>query len=291
MDKLLQIINNNQVKNITDVLFLFETKYNKIIFMENSVIIDNKTDREIQLNSKNNYLYYFNKIRIYYLNYIKSKKIFIDNNNLLKKDVLSFIKTNNIGTTEIKQPKSKINNIGRTRTSINLDSKNKSKFEDISENRNKSQNSNSQNSNSGKKSKSFFEKFINNFDKIVNKIHFVENKFFRKLCKRISIYTHPDKTNDKFLNYLFLESRKSLENNHYFLLILISVILGITHFKLHNNEKTLLNKDIDKMINYRRQFIKNIVFNYDKLNKKQKNNVVINCIKNNIFNVKYKETF
>ena len=114
---------------------------------------------------------------------------------------------------------------------------------------------------------------------------------FKKIYKRISLYTHPDKTTNKFLNYLFIESKNSLENKNYFILILISSILGIKKLKLHKKEKDLLNKDIQKIINYRKQFIQNIVYLYDELSEQQRLQVVRNCIRNNCIDVKFKEEF
>ena len=62
--------------------------------MKKSLTINENVNKEMYLLSENNYMYYFNKIRIYYLNYIKSKNRFIENNKKLRIDVLDFIKKN-----------------------------------------------------------------------------------------------------------------------------------------------------------------------------------------------------
>ena len=75
-----------------------------------------------------------------------------------------------------------------------------------------------------------------------------------------------------------------------FALVIIASIVGIKS-KLHNKEKNLLNKDIEKIINYRKQILKNIVFSYNKLPNNKKRQVIINCIKNGCLNVDFKNDF
>ena len=131
---------------------------------------------------------------------------------------------------------------------------------------------------------SFFEKFSNFISNLT------ESKYFKKLCKKISLYTHPDKTNNKFLHQLFLESQKSFEKKQYFMLVIIASLLGIKS-KLHNKEKNLLNKDKKNIINYRKQILQNIVYSYDKLPIKQKRQVIINCLQRGCLDVDFKNVF
>jgi len=298
MDRLYFILNNNPVNNIEDALLLYETQYNKIIYMKNSLTISEFDNKDMYSKSENAYMYYFNKIRIYYLNYIKSKERFIKNNAQLRTDTLEFIKTHNLEVEKNKQQAYKNNkerHIGMTNTAftkkINENAQAKKKMADLdadAKTKPKQKPKKRSTPSSHKPAPSFFSKLKNFVKNIVGR---KENNFFKKVFKRISVKTHPDKTPLPYLNFLFIESKKALEVRNYFILVLISGIIGLKQFKLCAMEKQLLNRNIQDLIDYRKQFVKNIVYIYDELPKNKKQQIIINCIKNNCLNVNFTSTF
>ena len=311
MNKLLSILHNlytTHYYNITieQVLSLYNNNCSNIKIKKDLFTIDQETNKQLYLNSENIYLYFFNKIRLYYLDYLEVKQQFITNNNQLRIDSLEFIKLHKLQAKDIKPPINTTINIDKTnenyakeeinKKKLNFIEKEVEKEEKEEENKKKSSKSDQSKPNKPKQSNKVPPKpkqtFYNKIKEYFNKLDLqYESKFFKKIYRKISVYTHPDKTNDKFLQQLFLLSKKSYQNKQYFMLVLISSILGITKYKLHNKEKSLLNSDIEKIINNRKQLMKNIVYSYHKLSKLQQKKVIVNCLKNGILQVNFKDTF
>ena len=306
MKKLLKIINNPNFKMgdniLQSILFKFPTKYNKILLFKNNLLYLQKKDLDnLKLNSKNNLFMLFNKLRIYYLNY----KICLDkykNNELkLRNDILEYIK-NNPNLSIKKKSNNKFNNNNNNKINTNTANNNnntntanntnnhklnlKSYVLEKSIDKNRTFKTNKPTpTNNYESKKSDYSNFnnekstynCNNSNENNNKIN--KNKFFEKLFKKISILTHPDKTNNKILNYLFILAKKSIENREYYLILFISVFLNIKNKKLNSNEKKIIELFINNFINKRKKIINTLIYYYNELGEKKKNEIIENNIK------------
>ena len=67
-----------------------------MIILEDDQKILNEGKKLIRSKTKSELDYYFELLRIYYVNYKKTQKMFIENNTVLKEDCMKFIKKNNI---------------------------------------------------------------------------------------------------------------------------------------------------------------------------------------------------
>lgn len=284
----------NNKFNLEQKLLKLKTKFNKIVYFSNKVILlDKNYDDNMKKISENTFLYYFNKIRIYYLNYKRSERQLKENILNFKIDKMKHIQSNYNKTNQTNKtnnsykfsgkttfnfkkvntyiPNSKItfyqsflNNLENTINEYNIRNINRSK-ENIIEDNNTNRN--------------LFKKYIKKNLTNRNKIY-KSRKLFKKLYRKISVKTHPDKIKkyslekQQFYKYLFMKSKKAYNEHVYYILILIAVILNIKTYKLHWPDKCMLDLEIEDLVKSRIIYIKHRLFNYNNMTQEQKNKIV-----------------
>ena len=77
----------------------------------------------------------------------------------------------------------------------------------------------------------------------------------KKLYKYIILKTHPDKTDDKFLNYLFIDSTFLFEENDIAILFIIAISLGYKCKKLSKIDKKQFEQNITKYIMKKKTYL------------------------------------
>jgi hypothetical protein len=82
--------------DMSKLLLEYETVLGAHVILEETQKISNEGKKLIRSRTKSELDYYFELLRIYYVNYKNSKKTFRDNNTKLKDDCMTFIKDNDI---------------------------------------------------------------------------------------------------------------------------------------------------------------------------------------------------
>ena len=84
----------NDKFNIEQTLLKLSTKFNKISYFANNIIsLTKEYDKNMKHESKNTFMYYFNKVRIYYLNHKRSDRQLKTNITNFKKDLIKHIQS------------------------------------------------------------------------------------------------------------------------------------------------------------------------------------------------------
>jgi len=222
--------------------------------------------------------YYFELLRVYYVNYRKAKEHFEQNNTRFKQDCLDYIKNNNISVSyggceyEVKKngkasffsKKAGTNdpsvdkNTRQTSTSEENDSETESEVRNESEKSSKKdyENISSQKQSQSVKSKDGYGEYAiipyNNNDL---ELYFEIPKttrtsmFWKKLYRLISLYTHPDKTSNTKLHELFGLVSKKYEEGKYYFMIFVAKLLEIDQ-KLPKKYRNFEKKDKSRYKGY-----------------------------------------
>ena len=103
-----------------------------------------------------------------------------------------------------------------------------------------------------------------------------QRKYFHKLYKRISLQTHPDRTQNKFYHYLYMKAQRAYYHQKFYLLLLISEIINIPVKKLHWKDQMVLNDEIELLIQKRVSMIQHPLFRYSSYSESQKKNLIQN---------------
>ena len=204
---------------IIQIMLNKKNKFNHIYLLKtdvlNNVILD-----YIKNQSVNDADYYFNLIRIYYYNYLITKRKY-DNIEIKYKRVNKKEKFNK--SSEIIK-KHIAGNINKNTPSI-------------------------------KKENIYDEKYYTNYINFINnnKIEY-KSKLMNKLFRFIVKKTHRDKTDNLVLNNIFLHTIRNYEENNISILFLIAYSLNYKIEELLDEDKYLLNKNITKIILITKQF-------------------------------------
>ena len=205
---------------IIQIMLNKKNKFNHIYLLKtdvlNNVILD-----YIKNQSVNDADYYFNLIRIYYYNYLITKRKY-DNIEIKYKRVNKKEKFNK--SSEIIK-KHIAGNINKNTPSI-------------------------------KKENIYDEKYYTNYINFINnnKIEY-KSKLMNKLFRFIVKKTHRDKTDNLVLNNIFLHTIRNYEENNISILFLIAYSLNYKIEELLDEDKYLLNKNITKIILITKQLI------------------------------------
>jgi len=205
---------------IIQIMLNKKNKFNHIYLLKtdvlNNVILD-----YIKNQSVNDADYYFNLIRIYYYNYLITKRKY-DNIEIKYKRVNKKEKFNK--SSEIIK-KHIAGNINKNTPSI-------------------------------KKENIYDEKYYTNYINFINnnKIEY-KSKLMNKLFRFIVKKTHRDKTDNLVLNNIFLHTIRNYEENNISILFLIAYSLNYKIEELLDEDKYLLNKNITKIILITKQFL------------------------------------
>lgn len=231
--------------------------------------------------------YYFELLRIYYVNYRKAKEHFKQNNTQFKQDCLNYIKDNNISVSygdceyEVKtngnssyfskkpgsESPSVNKSMGKNANSGENDSETESKseteFRNDFENESSKKNSDFENT-SSKKQNEYGESYRDGYGKyaiipynnndleldfeIIPK-NSRTSMFWKRLYRLISLYTHPDKTSNTKLHELFGLVSKKYEEGKYYFMIFIAKLLEIDH-KLPKKYRNFEKKDKSRYKGY-----------------------------------------
>lgn len=238
---------------ICQIMLNKKNKFNHIYLIKtdvlNFLLINN-----IKNKSENDADYYFNIIRIYYYNYLKSKEIY-DNKEIKYEKVnkKEEIKKSNEIIEKQSDENLSFNSLENTK---NI-KENKENTENIKENKeNTKENKENTDKNNPeiseddyKKENIFSEKYYTNYNNFLenNNIEY-KSKLMIKLFKYIIRKTHPDKTSDLLMNHLFLSTVENYEVNNIAIIFLIAYSLNYKIEKLKDEEKYLLSKNITKII-------------------------------------------
>lgn len=267
-------------------------------------LIKNKTHCELD--------YYFEILRIYYVNYELAKEQFEINNMKFKNDCLKFIKDNNIPVSYNNPGPSTRCGGGGGKSSQKTQTNTSSKYSKQPKNDKKHDKKNKPNKsapthNSYIKNKEDYTKYAivpYNYTNNIIKNEKKSSMIWKKLFRLISLYTHPDKTDNSLLQYLFgIVSKKYDEGKHYFLIFILK-LLEIDHKlpkKYRNFEKKNKSryndyiKELDanaaELWNARMYFIRTPVYKYSDLNEDQKLRLVKTCLTKNIMEFKSYEQY
>ena len=300
----------NDKFNIEQTLLKLSTTFNKITYFSNNISsLSQEYDYNMKQQSKNTFMYYFNKIRIYYLNHKRSNRQLKTNISNFKKDVMKHIQSNKSKHSKQSEKTNKSPNdsnlrFGRSFTyTYNIQNSNLTPYQsfikDLEYKINNYQNQqfqknlenldNLENSSNpllidNQTNRTFLKNYIQK-NKTNKESIYKSRKLFKKLYRKISVKTHPDKIKkyskekQEFYTYLFLKSKRAYKEHIYYILILIAVILNITTYKLHWPDKCMLDMEIENIVKSRIENIRHKLFNYDTMNEESKNKIIDDTIK------------
>lgn len=117
-------INSSVTFDMSKLLLEYETVLGAHVILEEDQKISNEGKKLILSRTKSELDYYFELLRIYYVNYKNSKKTFLENNVNLKADCMKFIKDNDIKVSHQTEPAGNTTSRGRGSTAKNKNSTN-----------------------------------------------------------------------------------------------------------------------------------------------------------------------
>ena len=94
IDKIGADTNSSTMFDMSKLLLEYESVLGSHVILEEDQKISNEGKKIIRSRTKSELDYYFELLRIYYVNYKNSKKTFLENNVDLKADCMKFIKDN-----------------------------------------------------------------------------------------------------------------------------------------------------------------------------------------------------
>jgi len=310
--------------DISKLLLGFDTVLPHNIIFEDMDGLSQHGKRLIHTKTHNELDYYFELLRIYYVNYKRSKDQFIQNNITFKRDCMQFITDNDITITYNNLSNfSKSGKESTNGTDSTTDESNN--FEEDSDNpetpRNlETESNNDENEKDVKNSESEKVSEFETSNSISNNLEQYaivpyqtlktnngfsgttpkkSSVFWKRLFRLISLYTHPDKTRYNVLHYLFsLVSKKYEEGKNYFMIFIIK-LLEIDHKlpkKYRNFEKKNksryngyikeLNEKVEDLWQARLYFVKCPVYNYHKMTDVNKTKLIKICLTKNVLEFK-----
>jgi len=245
-------------------------------------MLDNDLIRLIKENSEDDVDYYFNIIRIYYYNFYYYYKKY--NEDLTKKRNTKDEKENEKENEDKKEnenedkKENENEDVKENEDKKEKENENEDKNEDKKEKENENEDKNedkkeNEKENKDKKEENRLNIFNENDENDENcknknsKYHFDAEKFMKdidikyksnlqkKLYKYIILKTHPDKTDDKFLNYLFIDSTFLFEENDIAILFIIAISLGYKCKKLSKIDKKQFEQNITKYIMKKKTYL------------------------------------
>lgn len=251
--------------DMSKLLLEYETVLGGHVVLEENQKISNEGKKLIRSRTKSELDYYFELLRIYYVNYKNSKKTFIENNVNLKADCMKFLKDNNIKVSYKERKGGGIGAKGTkgTKSGSFGQKEHIPKFEEDTDDENENEEKNKpeekkkenekddnktdekedkkeQNSKRNTEQKQQYSPNNSNIPEL-NKFAIVPYdhtiKYKERICKSgdlwkkmfrvISLYTHPDKTKKDILHSLFRKVMRKYESGDNYYLIFIIKILGI----------------------------------------------------------------
>jgi hypothetical protein len=342
--QLLELLETHTFTTVDELLKEFITIFPKnILFKDIPQKVTAEGKAAIKKNTTSTFDYYFELLRIYYVNYKKAKRQFTKNNFALKKDCLKFIRDNNIkvtmpekgemggaaGSTEKKedntseptfeeaqqqqQEKKQTSSESQENTTENTTESKYivsnlypnfwkellQKIKEYLENQTQiKKDKNKEGKEEDKQATNYKSMLIKDIpvttiqeffkeafqSKSTRRYEYYKN-FFKRLVKKIAVYTHPDKTSHIVLQYFFLKSRKKYEKKQmYYLVFLIKLLeikLPAKYTRLHSINKEFLESFITEFLKKRNYFVQCPVFNYHKMNPINQKRLVKYCLTNN----------
>ena len=248
-------------KASVDFVVKYINKFNRILVFK-SDMLDNNSIRVIRQHSKDDSEYYFNIIRIYYYNFYHFYKKYEESrkyNNFdqeAKKDEEQVKKSceeqekedENSTELDIKEPRnSKKSDNPEEPANPDSDDPESDNPEEPTNPEIKEQQlpDNEQQQFGTSKNPNYHydaENFINNFD-----IKY-KSDLQKKIYKYIILRTHPDKTDEELLHYVFIDATFFFEENDIAILFIIAIALGYKCKKLTKQDKKQLDQNITKYI-------------------------------------------
>ena len=256
-------LNSSVMFDMSKLLLEYETVLGGHVVLEENQKISNEGKKLIRSRTKSELDYYFELLRIYYVNYKNSKKIFLENNVNLKADCMKFIKENNINVsykertgmgangTKGANP-TKGGSFGQKehipKFEEDTDDENEEGKEEEKEEKKGNVEENKEEEKAEKQSKKNTEHRKQNTQNKNNSHSQEQNRFaiipydhtikykeriqkasdvWKKMFRIISLYTHPDKTKKEILHSLFRKVMRKYESGDNYYLIFIVKILGI----------------------------------------------------------------
>ena len=180
-----------------------------MVSTEGKNLIDSRTKSKID--------YYFELLRIYYVNYKLSKNKFIENNKKLKQDCYKFIKENDIKVTYKENKRnnttSQTSNTQRTKQEQEQEQEQEQKTkqeqktdeQDDQKTDEQEQKTDEQRTN---EQENKYALLIINKEPIYKEPNIIG--IWKRIYRVICLYTHPDKTNSDILHFIFKKSRKKI---------------------------------------------------------------------------------